>query len=287
MSKKNLSLFLLVTVLVALMILAIEGRVRFPLLNRTIIAVMTPINNGVQGVTGTVANVYKKIQAVTTLETENQQLKKENAELRQANIAMAEFYAENQRLTKLLQYKERSPSQQLLTVKVVGRNMGDLKDSIIIDRGSDDGIDKEMAVVAGDGMIGLVEEVYPGAAKVMLITSNRCKIGARILRAESRAVGVARGLGVESMPLEMEHLPREADVRKGDVVVTSGFSARHPAGLVIGVVKDTKLEAAGLLLTADVVPTADSSKAEEIFVVTGYKNSAAELNSNAKGGLAQ
>lgn len=92
--------------------------------------------------------------------------------------------------------------------------MGDLQDVVIIDRGSADGLDKEMAVVTGDGIVGLVEEVYPAAAKVMLITSSRCKIGARILRADSRAVGVICGRSMENMPLEMEHLPREADVRK-------------------------------------------------------------------------
>ena len=178
----------------------------------------------------------------------------------------------------------------MLPAKVVGSNMGDLQDVIIIDCGASAGIDKEMAVVTGDGIVGLVDEVYPNAAKVMLITSSRCKIGARILRADSRAVGVIKGRSTEGLPLEMEHLPREADVRKGDVVVTSGLSGRHPSGLVIGTVKETGLEAAGLLLTAAVEPSVESSKVEEVFVVAGYKNQAIEsgkLNSNAKGGQAQ
>ena len=219
-----MSLLLIVIALVALMTLAVEGRVRFPVLNRVVIAVISPVNSCIQTFTGAASSLEKKLEAITTMEAENEQLKKENAELRRANIAMAEFYAENQRLTKLLQYKEHVPEQKLLPAKVVGRNMGDLQDVVIIDRGSADGLDKEMAVVTGDGIVGLVEEVYPAAAKVMLITSSRCKIGARILRADSRAVGVICGRSMENMPLEMEHLPREADVRKGDVVITSGFS---------------------------------------------------------------
>ena len=285
-----MSLLLIVIALVALMALAVEGRVRFPVLNRVVIAVISPVNSCIQTFTGAASSLEKKLEAITTMEAENEQLKKENAELRRANIAMAEFYAENQRLTKLLQYKEHVPEQKLLPAKVVGRNMGDLQDVVIIDRGSADGLDKEMAVVTGDGIVGLVEEVYPAAAKVMLITSSRCKIGARILRADSRAVGVICGRSMENMPLEMEHLPREADVRKGDVVITSGFSGRHPAGLVIGTVRETSPEAAGLLLNADVDPAVDSSKVEEVFVVTGYSNPAAatgKLNSNTEGGQAQ
>ena len=202
-----MSLLLIVIALVALMALAVEGRVRFPVLNRVVIAVISPVNSCIQTFTG----------AASSLE-------------------------------------------------------------------------KEMAVVTGDGIVGLVEEVYPAAAKVMLITSSRCKIGARILRADSRAVGVICGRSMENMPLEMEHLPREADVRKGDVVITSGFSGRHPAGLVIGTVRETSPEAAGLLLNADVDPAVDSSKVEEVFVVTGYSNPAAatgKLNSNTEGGQAQ
>lgn len=289
-SKRKLSLILAIIAVFALMALAIEGRVRIPLFNRAVIAVISPVNSGVQSVTGAVASLNNKIKAVTTMEAENEQLKKENAELRRANIAMAEIYAENKRLTDLLQYKERSPNLHLLPAKVVGRNMGDLRDIVIIDRGSNNGLDKEMAVVTGDGIVGIIEEVYPDAAKVMLITSSRCKIGARILRADSRAVGVISGRSMENMPLEMEHLPREADVKKGDIVITSGFSGRHPAGLVIGVVTATNLEAAGLLQTAEVVPSVDSSKIEEVFVVTGYSNPAldiSKLNSRSEGGQAQ
>lgn len=70
------------------------------------------------------ASLHSKVRAITTMEAENEQLKKENAELRRANIAMAEFYAENKRLSKLLQYKEQVPEQKLLPAKVVGRQYG-------------------------------------------------------------------------------------------------------------------------------------------------------------------
>ena len=137
-----MSLLLIVIALVALMALAVEGRVRFPVLNRVVIAVISPVNSGIQTFTGAASSLGNKLKAITTMEAENEQLKKENAELRRANIAMAEFYAENQRLTKLLQYKEHVPEQKLLPAKVVGRNMGDLQDVVIIDRGSADGLEK-------------------------------------------------------------------------------------------------------------------------------------------------
>lgn len=92
-----MSLLLIVIALVALMTLAVEGRVRFPVLNRVVIAVISPVNSCIQTFTGAASSFEKKLEAITTMEAENEQLKKENAELRRANIAMAEFYAENQR----------------------------------------------------------------------------------------------------------------------------------------------------------------------------------------------
>lgn len=290
MSKKTIGLLLCIVTLLAFMLLAIDGRLRFPLINRGVLAVLSPINSVTQTFTGWGTAVNKKISSVTTLEADNEKLKRENAELRWANIKMAEFYAENQRLTRLLKYKDQSPEKQFLPAKVVGRNIGDLQDIVIINRGLNNGVEKDMAVVTGEGIVGLVEEVYSDAAKVKLIGSNRCKIGARILRAESRAVGVIRGRGAEQMPLEMEHLPREADVRKGDVVVTSGFSGNHPEGLVIGTVKETTLEAAGLLQMAEVESAVDSNKVEDVLLIISYKNPPPENNkisSNIKGGQAQ
>ena len=81
-----MSLLLIVIALVALMTLAVEGRVRFPVLNRVVIAVISPVNSCIQTFTGAASSLEKKLEAITTMEAENEQLKKENAELRRANI---------------------------------------------------------------------------------------------------------------------------------------------------------------------------------------------------------
>ena len=105
----------------------------------------------------------------------------------------------------------------------------------------------------------------------MLVTSTRCNVGARILRANSRAVGIVAGRGGDNVPLLMEHLPREAEVYAGDVVVTSGYSQNHPSGIVIGTVKESSLDAAGLLRNATIEPAAVRSGMEEVFVVIWHQ----------------
>ena len=271
MNKKYLSLGLAGAVLVALFGMALQDPLRFPGVNRAVTAVITPFAAASNAVGGFVDNTGKTMTTVESLQQENEKLRNEINELRYANLVMAEVHAENQRLREMLNYKNAHPSQQLAVAKVLGRAPGDLRDTMYIDKGTEDGVQQDMAVVTAEGLIGLVDEAYPSSARVTLVTSTRCNVGGRILRANSRAVGIVTGRGGENIPLVMEHLPREAEVFEGDVVVTSGYSQNHPAGIVIGTVKESGLDAAGLLRTATVEPAAVKHGIEEVFVVIWHQ----------------
>ena len=132
-------------------------------------------------------------------------------------------------------------------------------------------LDEILRIADANKGITVVDEAYASSARVMLVTSTRCNVGARILRANSRAVGIVAGRGGDNVPLLMEHLPREAEVYAGDVVVTSGYSQNHPSGIVIGTVKESSLDAAGLLRNATIEPAAVRSGMEEVFVVIWHQ----------------
>ena len=249
MNKKYLSLGLAAAVLVALFAMALHDPLRFPVINRVVTAVITPFAAASSAVGGWVDDTGEAMTTVKTLQQQNESLQSEINELRYANLAMAEIYAENQRLREMLNYKN----------------------SLYIDKGTDDGVQQDMAVVTVNGLVGLVDEAYPSSARVTMVTSTRCNVGARILRANSRAVGIVTGRGGNNVPLLMEHLQREADVLPGDVVVTSGYSQNHPAGIVIGTVKESSLDAAGLLRNATVEPAAVREGLEEVFVVVWHQ----------------
>ncbi len=271
MNKKYLSLGLAAAVLLALFGMALHDPLRFPVINRMVTAVVTPFAAAGSAVSGWLDDTGEAMTSAKTLQQENENLQNEINELRYANLAMAEIYAENQRLRGMLNYKNSHPEQHLVVAKVLGRTPGELRDSLYIDKGTDDGVSQDMAVVTVEGLVGLVDEAYPSSARVTLVTSARCNVGARILRANSRAVGIVTGRGGDNVPLLMEHLQREADVLPGDVVVTSGYSQSHPAGIVIGTVKESSLDAAGLLRNATVEPAAVKDGMEEVMVVVWHQ----------------
>ena len=181
---------------------------------------------------------------------------------------MASMYAENRQLRGLLEYKEQHKSQKVVAAKVIARSFGDLRDCIYIAAGKDRGLAPDMAVVNG-GLVGVVDEVYDDYARVLLLTSPRCRVGARVLRADSRAVGVAGGVSGKDKLL-LEHIYREASLREGDIIVTSGYSGSHPADILIGKVTATNMDSVGLLQEADIVPAADIADVEQVLVIVGF-----------------
>ncbi len=268
MNKKVMLGVLSVLILLAMLAMAIAGKSRFPLVNKAVSFVVLPVENVLTNM-GTASNGVRGYwKALTVMQTENEQLKQENAELRSANIQMATLFAENQQLRALLEYKEQHKTQKVLATKVIARNFGDLRDCMYIDAGKDKGLAPDMAVVNG-GLVGVVDEVYDNYARVLLLTSPRCRVGARVLRADSRAVGVAGGSS-GSDKLLLEHIYREASLREGDIIVTSGYSGSHPADILIGKVTATRMDNVGLLQEADVAPTADIADVEQVLVITGF-----------------
>ncbi len=268
MNKKVMLGVLSVLILLAMLAMAIAGKSRFPLVNKAVSFVVLPIENVLTNMGTASDGVRGYWKALTVMQTENEQLKQENAELRSANIQMATLFAENQQLRALLEYKEQHKTQKVLATKVIARNFGDLRDCMYIDAGKDKGLTPDMAVVNG-GLVGVVDEVYDNYARVLLLTSPRCRVGARVLRADSRAVGVAGGSS-GSDKLLLEHIYREASLRDGDIIVTSGYSGSHPADILIGKVTATRMDNVGLLQEADVAPTADIADVEQVLVITGF-----------------
>lgn len=256
-------------VLVGMLALAIAGGSRFPLVNAVVTAVVLPVENGFNAVGNAGNSLRGYWKALTVMQSENEQLKRDNIELRNANIAMASVYAENKQLRELLEYKEQHRSQKVVAANVIARNFGDLRDSMYIDAGSDKGLEREMAVVNG-GLVGVVDEVYPSYARVLLINSPRFKVGARVLRHDSRAVGVIGGRTGSTDNLVLEHVYREASLREGDVIVTSGYSGSHPADILIGTVNKTRMDSVGLLQEADVHAAADVADVEQVLVITAF-----------------
>jgi rod shape-determining protein MreC len=270
MNKRKSITIIGAIILLLLMGLVVDSRARFPMVNRIIITAMSPVTYVVTAIADGVHNTTGYFASLSNLKAENEKLQKEINTLRQDNIDLIAMKAENERLSQLLNFKQQHPQLKFQPAKVIGRDIGDLKDTILINQGSNAGLKLNMSVVTGAGLVGIVDSVYPNASRILLINSPRSKIGGMNLRGDSRVAGIVGGLAGQDASLEMNNMARDADLLPGDTVVTSGYSGHHPAGLIIGTIEEVQKDDGGLTKVATITPSVDFSRLEEVMVVTNY-----------------
>lgn len=189
-------------------------------------------------------------------------LKEKIARLQEENHRTSEIRLANERLRQLLQFRENNfPS--MIGAEVIGRDPSFWFKSVMIDKGESDGVKKGMAVISPAGVIGQVLKIAPHYATVLLITDYNSAVDCIVER--SRAKAIIEGKGENRC--QMKYLLRAEDVAVGDVVVTSGLGGNFPKGLMVGEVKKVDKKGHGVFQYAELVPSVDMTRLEEVFVV--------------------
>ncbi|MFH1441162.1 MAG: rod shape-determining protein MreC [Candidatus Omnitrophota bacterium] len=193
---------------------------------------------------------------------ENEQLKKEIGLLKQNINTLNEVRFENDRLRRMLSFKERS-SFKVIVAKVIGYSPDNWSSIIIIDKGISNGIKRGYAVISYSGLVGRVIECADSTSKIMLINDSNFGVSAIVQR--SRQEGLVAGALGNS--LIMKYLPKDCDIKVSDLVLTSGLTDNYPKGLIIGTVTDVGEEFSGLSRYANIKPAVNLSSIEEVLVV--------------------
>lgn len=193
----------------------------------------------------------------------NQELETSLRQLRVLEAKLQEVEAENERLRDLLGFQEHSPGEYRV-VEVYGRDPSKWFSSVSIAAGREQGIEPDAAVVSEAGLVGRVLSVGENESTVLLLTDPESGVGAVVQR--SRDLGVVLG-GGGPQSLTARFFSKDADVRVGDRIVTSGMGSKFPEGLLIGEVVSVRIPQPGLVKEAIVKPSVDFEHLEEVMVV--------------------
>lgn len=229
--------------------------------------IFTPLQNGVRTASAFIKSWFG-IGGTENLEDEVAKLRLENERLNIQLNSISEIERENERLLTLLEAKEEYAALAPVHAKVIAKDTGVWFDTFAINRGQNDGISVNMAVVNGDGLIGRVYEVGMNYSKVLSIIDPRSSVASLIGR--TRDNGVMQGIttsSTEVVECYMYYLPNIANVRVGDEVFTSGLDSMFPKGIKIGNVIAISREADTSDKYAVVAPSANFSSIEEVFVL--------------------
>ena len=220
------------------------------------------IQNQMHSITDYFKNKKNLNETIVSLSAELQQAKIENQSLQ-------EYREEAIRLQQLLDFNNSNlETYSMVSARVIARSANNWTKTMIISKGSKDGLVENMTVISPDGLIGRLSLVFSSTAEVSLITDREAAVGA--IFADNRETnGIVEGMG-EADQLRMVNIPYYAKINENEVILTSGLSSIYPKGIVIGTVKSIEREPNGILLKTMVVPAVDFNHIEEVFVISGY-----------------
>jgi len=228
-----------------------------------LVFILYPFQKTSSSIGGATGDFVGGITRYSQIYQENKRLRAENSRLMEENNKLREDSVATERLRRLLGFRETTRGE-MLPAQVIGKDSSNWFRAIVIDKGSGDGIEANMVVASYGALVGRVAKATYGASKVILITDPTSKVGALVQR--SRVGGIAEGGSGDFTNLR--YLPRDADIKAGDLVVSSGLGGIFPKGLIIGrVIEVRKENAYGLFREATVAPATDFSRLEEVFVI--------------------
>lgn len=255
---------LIILVTLSIFVLSLSSRQPYPAYGpgRVAIALVAPFQKAIVACTRFFGDIWEHYFFLVTVVDDNRALREELQRTRALNQQLKEAFLSNERLKKLfnLQQKFQEP---LIAAQVVGKDPSPWFQSVLLDKGKADGVDKGRPVINPQGVAGIVVEATAHYAKVMLITDPNSAVDAVIQ--DSRARGIIKG-GASGYCV-LNFVQRKHDVAVDDVVVSSGMDGVFPKGLPIGRVASVVKQEAGIFQDVSVIPYVDFERLEEVLVV--------------------
>lgn len=268
-SSRTYLFFLLAAISLVLLILSSSGRMS-PV-EGILTGAMKPFLTVFNGVGRQLNNIFSTIQDLSSLRTANRQLKTQVDTLTIDNVRLKEVETENARMRELLRFQQLNPTYDFrggqVIARVISRGPTNYLSSLAIDLGGEHGIKPGMPVVTEGGLVGRIHRVGPTSSIVLPITDPSSGVQALVQR--NRAVGVVSGRAGAS-PV-MDFIPQDADISRGDTIITSGLGGNFPKNLVIGQIIEVTKRDFDMFQQAEIRPTVNFDQLEFVLVITNFK----------------
>jgi rod shape-determining protein MreC len=237
-------------------------------------AASEPLTGGLIGVQAWFATRSAAIQEflaapadLIALRTRNAELQAQVSQLQTQVIDLQQRVNETEILAALVDFSRANPESSYKAASVIGRDPSPFLHYVIINRGSNDGIEKGMPVVTNEGLTGRIDAVIADAARVQLVTDAASSVNVHLKNANTDAMLIGSVTGDVSLDL----ISQDATVNPGDVILTSGLGGGFPSDLIVGQVLNVRKLPAELFQQASVQPAVDFSRLQIVLVITNFR----------------
>lgn len=233
--------------------------------------VLSPMQRGINSVGNSVFSWNENVKTKKQLKEENEQLQEKLNAMRMQNRILQQDQVELERLQDLLKLKAKYKKYNTVGARVISKGSGNWFEIFAIDKGSKDGIKKDMNVIADNGLVGIVYDVTAHSAKVRAIINDTSMVSSMFLKTKDNCIVKGSLDTMADGYLEVVYIDKDAKVKNGDELVTSYISSKFNEGITIGKVSDIKLDSTKLTKTAKVTPVVDFKHLKEVLVITDLK----------------
>lgn len=234
-------------------------------------SVFTPMQRGINIVGSFISDKMDSFKSMNELLEENEKLKEQVNLLSYENKLLLQDKYELDGLRELYELDQKYLDYPKVAARVISKDSNNWYNVFTIDKGSKDGMKKDMNVLAGNGLAGIITEVHYNYSKVRSIIDDNSNVWGMFLKTSDTCVIKGDLQLIEEGKIRVELISKDAQISDGYEVVTSHVSPNFWQGILIGYVSDIKLDASNMTQNGYLTPVVDFDNLEEVLVITELK----------------
>ena len=250
--------------LVAVVLMAMDQRGHYvPQVRSMALYLVEPVYHLVEWPARAARNMFGQFQSRRSLRHDNEAIKQQLLSQQGALQRFAALVEENRRLRSLIEGAE-GQTFEFQYAELVGVDLDPFSHKVVVNRGALNGVQPGQAVIDGAGVMGQVEDIRPHFSTIRLISDPNHALPVQINRTGLRTVAFGSG---ETGMLRMPGIARQADVREGDLVVTSGLGNRFPGGYPVAVISRINRQEGQTFVLVEAMPLAALDRGKEVLLI--------------------
>lgn len=250
---------------------AVVSRLTNNFLSNALHMAAAPVQSLLARASGSVQEFFVYAGNMKDFQRQNEELAIRNLELQKENRSVEDYKKENERLRRLLAIREEMKDYETTAARVIGYEPNNWYDTIVINKGENNGIKVQDVVISDSGVIGQISEAGTNWARISTVINASHAVGVRISRTGD--IGVLEGDSrlMKENKCRLDYIGKDVSVVVGDILETSGIGGIFPPGLTVGKVTDIKMDSTGRLTEAVVEPTTNLEQLHEVLVITKWE----------------
>ena len=240
-------------------------------LRSAISMVVVPLQKGMNNLGLWTYDKYTTLQEISVVLDENKELKSKVDDLTEENNQLRQDTYELSRLRELYQLDEKYTGYTKVGARIIEVTADIWSKAFKVDKGSDDGIKKDMNVIAGGGLVGIVTEVGKNYSIIKTIIEDNNSVSGMLIDTNETCIVEGNIEQSDSGLVKLTHFKSDMTVRDGDKIVTSNISDKYLQGILIGYAKDVTPDSNNLTQSGYLVPAVDFNNLQEVLIITEMK----------------